>query len=202
MKPTFSSVSEWVLASHNAGKIKELANLLEPYGLIARGASEMGLSDPEETEKTFEGNAILKAKAAAEVSGRVSLADDSGLCVIALNAAPGIYSARWAGEPRDFGRAMERVWTEMGAEACLNPSAYFISVIALVHPDGDVLTYEGRCEGRISWPPRGTNGFGYDSVFVPDGYDRTFAEMSDEEKKALSHRARAFTALVRDVFEP
>jgi XTP/dITP diphosphohydrolase len=193
-----------VVATHNAGKLHEIRELLIPHGIDAIGATELKLLEPEETGLTFHDNAALKAEAAARASGEAALADDSGLCVEALNGAPGIYSARWAGDSRDFASAMARVERELLA-ACAQPpwQAHFISVLALAWPDGRVETFEGRVDGDLVFPPRGTRGFGYDPIFRPAGYTRTFGEMSAEEKHgipadgslALSHRARAFQKL-------
>ena len=196
----FSTSPNWALASHNAGKIKELNALLTPHGLTIKGATELGFAEPEETEKTFTGNAILKAKAACEASGLVSLADDSGLSVDGLDGAPGIYSARWAGEPRDFDRAMAKVEEELRARKTQDFGAQFVCVLALAHPDGEVRTYEGIVRGHLEFPPRGTAGFGYDPIFVPQEETRTFAEMSAEEKRRFSHRGRAFDLLMSDIF--
>ena len=195
-----------VVATHNAGKLREIEELLSPFGIETLGAAALGLGEPEETGSTFRANAILKAQAAAHGSGLVALADDSGLCVDALDGAPGIYSARWAGPKKDFGAAMARVERELKARSALPPwRAAFISVLALAWPDGAVETFEGRVDGDLVFPPRGTAGFGYDPIFRPDGHDRTFGEMSSEEKHgipadgslALSHRARAFQMLQR-----
>ena len=200
MTQVFSTAPRWVIASHNAGKIKEIEDLVQPYGIAVSGAEEAGVPEPEETETSFAGNALLKARAAAQASGAVSLADDSGLSVDALGGAPGVYSARWAGSPRDFGRAMARVHEELADAE--DRTARFVCVLALAAPDGTAATYEGEVEGEIVWPPRGRGGFGYDPVFVPKGETRTFAEMSAQEKRGLSHRARAFDALVAAVFGP
>ena len=190
-----------VIATHNAGKLREFEELLRPFDLSLLGAAALGLEEPEETGSTFRGNAILKAQAAARASRFVALADDSGLCVDALDGAPGVYSARWAGAPKDFGAAMARVERELEAHAAPPPwRAAFVSVLALAWPDGAVETFEGRVDGSLVFPPRGTAGFGYDPIFRPDGHDRTFGEMSSHEKHgipldgslALSHRARAF----------
>jgi XTP/dITP diphosphohydrolase len=195
-----------VVATHNPGKLREIDELLKPFGVAALGAAALGLDEPEETGSTFRDNAILKALAAARGSGLTALADDSGLCVDALDGAPGIYSARWAGETKDFRAAMARVESELGARGAQPPwRAAFISVLALVWPNGDVETFEGRVDGTRIFPPRGTAGFGYDPIFRPDGHDRTFGEMSSEEKHgipadgstALSHRARAFQKFAR-----
>ena len=190
-----------VIATHNAGKLREFEELLRPFDLSLLGAAALGLEEPEETGSTFRGNAILKAQAAARASRFVALADDSGLCVDALDGAPGVYSARWAGATKDFGAAMARVERELEAHAAPPPwRAAFVSVLALAWPDGAVETFEGRVDGSLVFPPRGTAGFGYDPIFRPDGHDRTFGEMSSHEKHgvpvdgslALSHRARAF----------
>jgi len=195
-----------VVATHNPGKLREIEELLSPFGVQPIGAAELGLDEPEETGSTFRDNALLKARAAARGSGLVALADDSGLCVEALGGAPGIYSARWAGEAKDFGAAMARVQRELEAQAAPPPwRAAFISVLALAYPDGAVETFEGQVDGTLVFPPRGTAGFGYDPIFRPDGHERTFGEMSAEEKHgipadgslALSHRARAFQKLER-----
>jgi len=194
-----------VAATHNPGKLKEIRELLAPYGVEAVGAAELSLSEPEETELTFRDNAALKARAAARASGLPALADDSGLCVEALGGAPGIYSARWAGGGTgDFRGAMARVEKELEAVGAQKPwRAHFVSVLALAWPDGETDAFEGRVDGDLVFPPRGTKGFGYDPIFRPDGHDRTFGEMRAEEKHgippdgalALSHRARAFQKL-------
>lgn len=193
--------SRLVVASHNKGKVWEINELLAPFGLSAVSAGELGLAEPAETETTFEGNALLKAKAAAEGSGLPALADDSGLEVPALDGAPGVYSADWAGPSRDFGRAMTRVHDELerrGAwRATRAPRANFISVLCLAWPGGRHQFFTGRVEGTLVWPPRGGNGFGYDPMFVPEGEIRTFGEMEPKEKYAVSHRTRAFEALKR-----
>jgi XTP/dITP diphosphohydrolase len=196
-----------IAATHNAGKLWEIRELIRPYGVEAVGAAEFNLAEPEETGRTFADNAALKAHAAARASGILALADDSGLCVEALDGAPGIYSARWAGENRDFGAAMARVESELRALGRAAPwRAYFISVLALAWPDGALETFEGRVDGTLVFPPRGTAGFGYDPIFRPNGHDRTFGEMYAAEKNripadgslALSHRARAFQKLARE----
>jgi XTP/dITP diphosphohydrolase len=197
-----------VVATHNPGKLRELRQLLEPYGIEALAASDLRLAEPEETAATFEGNARLKAAAAAQATGLPALADDSGLCVEALDGAPGIYSARWAGEGKDFASAMERIERELRTRGCVDPArrrAWFVSVLALTWPDGHFESFVGRVDGTLVWPPRGALGFGYDPVFQPDGFDRTFGEMTSDEKHGLpaddspglSHRARAFQALRR-----
>ena len=195
-----------VIATHNAGKLREFDELLRPFGVEPIGATAFGLEEPEETGSTFHDNAVLKARAAAQASGLVALSDDSGLCVDALDGAPGIYSARWAGPAKDFGPAMARVESELETRGAPPPwRAAFVSVLALAWPDGAEETFEGRVDGVLVFPPRGTAGFGYDPIFRPDGHDRTFGEMSAEEKhgipadgsRALSHRARAFQAFAR-----
>lgn len=182
-----------VIASHNAGKVTEISELLQPYAARFFSAAELGLDEPEETAATFVGNALLKARAAAKQSGKVALADDSGLSVHALGGDPGIYSARWAGEPRDFYKAMEKVNAALGDSQ--DRSAAFICVLALAWPDGAVETFEGRVEGDIIWPPRGDKGFGYDPIFVAKGMSRSFAEIDPVEKHNISHRADAFSKL-------
>ena len=196
----FTRAQAWAIASHNAGKIKEIAELIEPFGLDAKGADLLGLPEPEETEDSFIGNALLKARAGAEHSGLVSLADDSGLEVSALDGAPGIYSARWAGEPRDFYAAMDTVRTELEAKKATDYSARFVCALALAHPGGETRVYEGEVRGALTFPPRGEQGFGYDPIFIPDGFDITFGEMEPSKKHAMSHRAHAFRLLKADVF--
>ncbi|MFW7268380.1 RdgB/HAM1 family non-canonical purine NTP pyrophosphatase [Gluconacetobacter sp. Hr-1-5] len=181
-----------VLASHNKGKLAEFDALLGGYGITIVSAGQLGLPEPEETADSFAGNAALKAVAAAKASGLPALADDSGLCVAALGGAPGIYSARWAGPDKDFPGAMARIHEAIGDDT--DRSAWFISVLCLAWPDGTIRTFEGRIDGQIAWPPRGTHGHGYDPIFTPEGEMRTFAEMPEAEKNAISHRARAFAA--------
>lgn len=197
--PDFTSKT-WVLASHNAGKIKELTEMMAPLGIQIGDADSHDLPEPEETESTFEGNAALKSEAAFRRTGLVCLADDSGLSVDALNGDPGIYSARWAGEPRDFNRAMETVWTQLTASGSADRTARFVSVIALTTEQGETHLYRGEVVGEIVWPPRGEGGFGYDPIFQPEGETRTFAEMTSAEKRQLSHRARALDAMLADQF--
>jgi XTP/dITP diphosphohydrolase len=184
-----------VVASHNAGKVREIGALLAPFGFDVVSAGDLGLPEPEETEPTFVGNAVLKARAAAEASGLEALADDSGLAVAALEGAPGIYSARWAGVEKNFDHAMQRVWSELGERGAQDFTAHFICVLALARPGGPVETFEGAVHGALVWPPRGKNGFGYDPIFVPRGHHRTFGEMDAVEKQPLTHRARAFEKL-------
>ena len=192
-----------VIATHNAGKLREMHALLAPYGIEAMSAGELNLPEPEETGTTFAENALLKAHAAAQASGFPALADDSGLCVAALNGAPGVYTADWAERMpyegpagRDWYMAMGKVegkLSEIGPDA--DRSAYFISTLALAWPDGEAVVFEGRAPGSLTWPPRGTMGFGYDPVFVPTGYDLTFAELQSAEKLSINHRTKAFEKL-------
>lgn len=184
-----------VVASHNSGKVREIAALLGPLGLEPVSAAELGLPEPEETETTFAGNAALKARAAALASGLPALADDSGLEVFALGGDPGVYSARWAGPNKDFGMAMQRVWELLSAKGD-DRRARFVCALALAQPDGSVEVFEGEARGAIAWPPRGDKGFGYDPIFEPQGLKRTFGEMTHDEKLPLTHRARAFEKLV------
>jgi XTP/dITP diphosphohydrolase len=195
-----------VAATHNSGKLRELKELLAPYGVDLVSAGALGLIEPEETGDSFAANATLKAMTAARAARLPALADDSGLCVEALGGAPGIYSARWAGESKDFAAAMRRVERELAEIGAAQPwRAHFVSALALAWPDDHVELFEGRVDGRLIFPPRGENGFGYDPIFLPDGYDRGFGEMTAEEKhgipvdgsRALSHRARAFQDLAR-----
>lgn len=189
-----------VVASHNDGKVREIRELLQPYGIETFSAGELGLAEPEETGTTFAANAELKALAAAREADLPALADDSGLEVAALDNAPGIYSARWAGTEKDFSPAMERVaraLEDTGASDTESRRANFTCVLALGWPDGGVQIFEGKVFGHIVWPPRGTKGFGYDPIFVPQGYAETFGEMEPDQKHAISHRARAFESFVK-----
>ena len=185
-----------VIASHNRGKVREIADLLGPFGVEPVSAGDLGLPEPEETESSFRGNAKLKALAAAKASGKPALADDSGLCVDALGGAPGIFSARWGGEEKDFGAAMARVREEM-QERSGPDDAHFTCALSLAWPDGHTETFEGHVHGRIVWPPRGDLGFGYDPIFVRRGDERTFGEIPPDEKHRISHRAAAFSQLMR-----
>jgi XTP/dITP diphosphohydrolase len=187
--------STLLVASHNQGKVREIADLLSPFGILVCGAAELALAEPEETGQTFAENALLKARTAAEASGLVALADDSGLCVTALDGAPGIHSARWAGPDRDFALAMARVERELAKAK--DTSAKFVCVLALVAPSGESETFEGEVHGRLVFPPRGKNGFGYDPIFVADGMNQTFGEIDPAQKHAISHRARAFEKFAR-----
>lgn len=194
-----------VVASHNPGKVFEIRSLIHPFGLEAVSAKELDLEEPEETGSTFEENAALKALAAAKESGFPALADDSGLEVDALDGAPGIYSARWAGHPRDFDVAMRRVHDELetiGATGHDARKANFICALCLAFPDGATSLFVGRVYGHLVWPPRGDKGFGYDPMFQPDGLDKTFAEIDPLEKQDMSHRARAFEQFVSECLKP
>jgi len=182
-----------VIASHNQGKVGEIAALLAPFGIDAVAAGTLGLPEPEETGDSFEANAALKAEDAAAASGLPALADDSGLVVAALGGAPGIYSARWAGAAKDFRAAMARVQRELGDR---DRSATFVAVLALAWPDGGIELFRGEAAGRLVWPPRGERGFGYDPIFVPEGGAETFGEIEPNRKHKISHRARAFAKLV------
>jgi len=188
-----------VIATHNRGKLAEIEELLQPFGVDVASAGALGLPEPEETGATFEANAALKAEAAATASGLPALADDSGLVVPALGGAPGIYSARWAGPERDFYRAMARVAAELDGQRDRRGS--FVAVLALAWPDRHVELFRGEVEGQLVFPPRGTRGFGYDPIFVPDGRSETFGEMDPAAKHGLSHRTRAFRRLVAACFE-
>ena len=200
-----------VIATHNPGKLVEMRMLIEPFGLDAVSAGDLDLPEPEETGASFEENAALKALAAARGAGLPALADDSGLVVDALDGAPGIHTARWAGPRRDFGLAMEKVERLLQDKGAVTPEARrarFVSVLSLAWPDGHTENFEGVVEGTLVWPPRGSKGFGYDPMFRPDGFDKTFGEMTGEEKHGwlpgmdpLSHRARAFAALAAACFE-
>ena len=194
-----------VIATHNPGKLKEMRELLTPYGIETVAAGELGLDEPSETGTSFAANAEIKATAAAQAARLPALADDSGLSVDALGGEPGIYSARWAGESKDFAQAMQMVEDKLREKEATSPAqrrGAFIAALCLAWPDGETALVEGRVEGRIVWPPRGGQGFGYDPIFLPEGFERTFGEMSAEEKhglpprgKGLSHRARAFLKL-------
>lgn len=199
-----------VVASHNAGKIREIEDLIGPFGFSAKSAAELKFEEPDETGTTFEENATIKALASAKASGLPALSDDSGLVIHALDGAPGVYTANWAEKEdgtRDFSMAMEKVekaLADKGITETRDRTARFVSVLCLAWPDGHTELFRGEVEGHVVWPPRGTQGFGYDPVFQPDGYETTFGEMSAEEKHgwkpgdatALSHRARAFKRFV------
>jgi XTP/dITP diphosphohydrolase len=194
-----------VIATHNPGKLREMRELLAPYGIEAQSAGELGLAEPDETGTTFAANARIKAEAAARATGKAAFADDSGLVVDALGGEPGIYSARWAGPDKDFAAAMKRIDTLLNERGATEPEqrrCHFVAALCLAWPDGHVEEFEGRADGVAVWPPRGERGFGYDPLFLPDGHERTFGEMDAIEKhglppkgKGLSHRARAFVKL-------
>ena len=194
-----------VIATHNPGKLAEMREVLAPYGIEAVSAGELGLSEPDETGETFTANARIKAVAAANAAQLPAFADDSGLVVEALDGAPGIFSARWAGPSKDFGAAMtriERLLAERGATQAEKRGAHFVSALCVAWPDGHLEEVEARADGTLVWPPRGSAGFGYDPMFLPDGFERTFGEMTSIEKHGLpplglglSHRARAFVKL-------
>jgi len=192
-----------VIASHNSGKVREINELVRPFGIEAVSASELGLPVPEEDEKTFMGNARIKALASATSSGLPSLADDSGMEVAALDGRPGVHTADWAETPsgRDFYMAMDRVRREMEASGSNDRSARFVCCLCLAWPDGHVETFLGKVEGALDFPPRGTMGFGFDPIFVPEGYEMTFAELDPATKHAISHRADAFAKLVEACLE-
>lgn len=191
---------EIVIASHNTGKVSEVRALLAPYGVRVASAADLGLPEPVETEDSFVGNALLKARAAARASGRIALSDDSGLEVRALGGAPGVHTADWAGEPRDWMAAMRRVEEALSAAGTTDRAARFVCVLAVVWPDGSEAVFRGDVAGALVWPPRGDMGFGFDPVFVPDGGVATFAEMQPAEKHRISHRAGAFARLVEACF--
>lgn len=192
-----------VVATHNPGKVLEIGALLEGrFTLLAAGS--LGLPEPDETESTFVGNAILKARAAAEASGQIALADDSGLCVAALGGEPGIYSARWAGPGKDFAAAMTEVERRLGESGSSDRHGWFVSALAVAWPEsqgGAIAAFEGQVHGDLVWPPRGAHGFGYDPMFQPHGHEQTFGEMDALHKDAMSHRAVAFAKLKAALFD-
>ncbi len=189
--------TQLVVASHNAGKVREIKALLGPHGIEAISAGSLGLAEPEETGTTFAANAQLKALAAAKAGRHAALADDSGLCVDALDGAPGIYSARWAGPTKDFRIAMTRIHDELRHKGLSGSAAKFVCALCVALPSGEQQTFEGEVHGHLTFPPRGRNGFGYDPIFVADGMDQTFAEIDPAQKHAMSHRAKAFEKLLR-----
>ena len=203
---------ELVIATHNPGKLAELRELLAPFGIKAASAGELGLAEPAETGTTFRENARIKAAAAAAAAGRPAFADDSGLVVEALHGAPGIHSARWAGESKDFAAAMRRIEDGLAARGAVLPrdrKAHFVCALCVAWPDRHVEEFEGRIDGTLVWPPRGTAGFGYDPIFLPETHARTFGEMTSDEKHGLppsgtglSHRARAFRQLAEACLAP
>jgi XTP/dITP diphosphohydrolase len=188
--------SQLVVASHNQGKVREIKALLGPHGILPVSAGSLGLPEPEETGLTFAANAQIKALASAQGSHHAALADDSGLCVEALDGAPGIYSARWAGPTKDFGIAMIRIHDELRHRGLTGSAAKFVCALCIALPSGEQLTFEGEVHGRLTFPPRGDHGFGYDPIFVADGMEQTFAEIDPARKHAMSHRAKAFEKLL------
>jgi XTP/dITP diphosphohydrolase len=188
--------SQLVVASHNAGKVREIKALLGPHGITPVSAGELGLPEPEETGLTFTANAELKAHASAKASGHAALADDSGLCVDALDGQPGIYSARWAGPTKDFRIAMTRIHDELREKSLTTSKSHFVCALCIALPGGEAQTFVGEVHGTLTFPPRGERGFGYDPIFIADGMDQTFAEIDPAEKHAMSHRARAFEKLL------
>lgn len=192
-----------LIATHNTGKLAEMRELMSPHGIAVVSAGERGLAEPDETGHMFSENAAIKARAGARATGLPALADDSGLCVLALDGAPGLFSADWAGPGKNFRPAMERVERELALRGATDRSAWFVSALVLAWPDGEEAVFEGRVHGVLVWPPRGEKGFGYDPMFQPAGEAKTFGEMSSAEKHGraipLSHRARAFVALAAAV---
>ncbi len=189
-----------LIATHNAGKLEEFREILAPFGVNVMSAGELGLIEPLETEATFEGNARIKAKAAMAATGFITISDDSGLCVDALNGAPGVYTADWAGPSRDWMMAMRTVEEKLQAAGATTPekrTAQFMATLCVMWPDGHEEFYVGKVPGTLSWPPRGTFGHGYDPVFVPQGETLAFGEMTHEKKNTLSHRARAVEKMVK-----
>ncbi len=196
--PRHFTESKLVIASHNPGKVREIAALLEHFGCEVVSAGDLGLGEPEETGATFAANAELKARAAAQSSNLPALADDSGLAVTALGGEPGIFSARWAGPDKDFALSMKTVEDRLSGKD--DRSAHFVCALAMCWPDGHVEAFKGRVDGTLVWPVRGSQGFGYDPMFMADGYDITFGEMEPNEKHRISHRADAFRKLVDGCF--
>ncbi|WP_233417020.1 RdgB/HAM1 family non-canonical purine NTP pyrophosphatase [Halovulum marinum] len=199
MSPRRLEGTDLVLASHNAGKLREIRALVQPFGFTVRSAAEFGLTEPAETEDSFAGNARIKAHHAASATGLPALSDDSGIEVEALGGAPGVYTADWAetADGRDFALAMETVWSRLETMDAPQPRrARFVCTLCVAWPDGHDEIYRGEAPGHLVWPPRGTHGFGYDPMFVPDGETRTFGEMDPAHKHAISHRADAFAQLV------
>jgi XTP/dITP diphosphohydrolase len=188
--------SQLIVASHNQGKVREIKALLGPHGIEPVSAGLLGLPEPEETGLTFAANAEIKAHASAKAGGHAALADDSGLCVDALDGAPGIYSARWAGPTKDFRIAMTRIHDELRHKGLSTSAAKFVCALCVALPSGESQVFEGEVHGRLTFPPRGDHGFGYDPIFIADGMEETFAEIDPVKKHAMSHRARAFEKLL------
>lgn len=197
-QPALTRGDKLIIATHNAGKVREIGELLAPYGLSVSSSGEHNLPEPVEDGDSFAANAEIKARATTQATGLPALADDSGLSVAALDGAPGIYSARWAGTHKDFAMAMNKIHQELLARNVpeSNWQAWFICDLCLCLPDGQVYHFEGRVDGTLRFPPTGENGFGYDPIFVPNGESRSFAEMANDEKKAMSHRAHAFAKFI------
>ncbi len=189
-----------MIASHNPGKVIEIKALVNPFGIVVISSGELGLVEPEETGSTFAENARIKAEAAAMVADEPALSDDSGLCVAALDGAPGVFSARWAGPNRDFRAAMARIEAELKRNGAQDARAWFVCSLALAAPGQQTEIFEGRAFGTLIFPPRGTRGFGYDPIFVPENYRQTFGEMDPGLKHSISHRAKAFAKLVQSAF--
>lgn len=192
-----------LIATHNKGKLEEFRQLLAPYGVDVKSAGELNLAEPAETEDSFVGNARIKAKAASDATGLITLADDSGLSVDALDGAPGVYTADWAGPGRDWNMAMRTVQEKLAALGATEPAqrrAAFNCTLLVLWPDGEERVYVGKARGHLTWPPRGALGHGYDPMFVPDGGNQTFAEMTHEQKNAISHRGRALALMLKDLF--
>ncbi len=192
-----------LIATHNKGKLEEFREIFAPFAVTVVSAGELGLAEPVETETTFEGNARIKAVAAMTATGIITIADDSGLCVDALDGAPGVYTADWAGPQRDWMMAMRTVEEKLQAKGATQPqqrTASFMATLCVLWPDGEERFYVGKVPGHLSWPPRGTFGHGYDPVFIPDGETMTYGEMTHAKKNTLSHRARAVEKLVKDLF--
>jgi XTP/dITP diphosphohydrolase len=188
--------SQLVVASHNEGKVREIKALLGPHGIVAVSAGALGLPEPEETGATFAANAAIKAQASANASAHAALSDDSGLCVDALDGAPGIYSARWAGPTKDFRIAMNRIHDELRHKGLVTSAAKFVCALCIALPSGEARVFEGEVRGSLTFPPRGLHGFGYDPIFIAEGMDETFAEIDPAQKHAMSHRAKAFEKLL------
>ena len=197
MSKSFNSI---VIASHNDGKVSEISSLLKPYGFKIISAKKLGINEPIENGKTFEENSLIKSRNASKKSGLVALADDSGLCINSLNYRPGIYSARWAGKNKDFSVAMKKVENLMKKNDLLNKQnrrAFFVCSLSIYFPDGRNRSFNGRVNGHLQFPPKGMNGFGYDPIFVPKGYRKTFGEMNFQFKERISHRNVAFKKLIK-----
>ena len=188
-----------IIASHNEGKVSEIKDLLKNYNLNIISSSELGIDEPEENGSSFEENALIKSSTTSKLSKTISISDDSGLCVNSLNGDPGIYSARWAGPNKDFLYAANKINKSLIEKESKDLSAYFICVLAVSWPDGDYKTFKGRVDGTLTFPPRGNNGFGYDPIFIPKGYESTFGEMEPKYKHSISHRNKAFEIFSKEL---